>query len=419
MHSSWLKARVAALLFVMALCLACNDVYRPIVTPIPLPGGDPGTTDYAAVLSQNPSGAPDMVTFINVSGDTNVGNRQVGPGASWIAWDGSRSRTIVPNTTLSTVSQVTYSSTAISTASLFPGSQPVFSFSRNSQNSYVLNKGTITDCPSTGSIGVLLTTNNSLQSNICVGPSPTFFTQTFDGARLIVLDDSLNEAWIINVNSQAIEAKLPVGSTPVWAVTSTDSSTAYVLNKGSNDLTVLDIPNGTVKTASIATNGNAPSFMTMDPRRTRLFISNQGSDSVSVFDISHVTPVTLHAPVNVGAGASPRAIAVIADGSAVYVANTTANYVTRIDGDSYLPHQIQVSQAAGATVTWVAAAVAGSKVYASVVEPTDTQNGTAIIRVTDNTVVTTIKSPQQDLNCLPSATVTCPLMRPSQVVSRQ
>jgi DNA-binding beta-propeller fold protein YncE len=419
MHSCWLKARVAALLVVMLLCVGCNDVYRPIVTPIPLPGGDPGSADYAAVLSKNPSGAQDIVTFINVSGDTNVGNRLVGPGASWISWDGGRGRTIVPNTTLSTVSQVTFSSNASSTASLFPGSLPVFSFSRNSNNSYVLNKGTNSDCPSTGSIGVLLTSNNSLQENICVGPSPVYFTQTFDGARLIVLDDSLSEAWIINVNTNAIEAKLPVGSNPVWALTSTDSSTAYILNKGSNDLTVLDITNGAVKNASIPTNGNSPSFMVMDVRRTRLFVSNQGSDTVSVFDISHLTPVTLHAPVNVGAGSSPQALAVIADGSAVYVANTAANYVTRIDGNSYLTQQIPVSSSAGATVTWVAASVAGLKVYASVIEPTDTQNGTAIIRVTDNVVVTTIPAPQQDLNCVASATVTCPLMRPSQVASRQ
>ena len=183
-----------------------------------------------------------MVTFINVSGDTNVGNRLVGPGAAWIAWDGNKSSTIVPNTTQSTVSEVTVSSSLISTASLFPGSQPVFSFSRNSTNSYVLNKGTNTDCPTSGSIGVLLTSNNSLQANICVGPSPVFFTQTFDGARLIVLDNSLNEAWIINVATNGVEAKLAVGSNPVYALVSGDNSTAYVLNKDSNDITVLDIP---------------------------------------------------------------------------------------------------------------------------------------------------------------------------------
>jgi hypothetical protein len=403
----------------MLLCVACNDVYRPIVTPVPLPGGDPGTTDYAAVLSTNPSGAQDMVTFINVSGDTNIGNRPVGPGASWIAWDGNRAHTVVPNTTLSTVSQATYSSSVVTTASLFPGSQPVYSFSRNGSNAYVLNKGANSDCPSSGSIGVLLSSNNSLQLNICVGPSPVFFTQTFDGARLIVLDNSLNEAWIINVNSAVIEAKLPVGSSPVWALVSSDNSTAYVLNKGSNDITVLDVPNGAVKTASIATNGNSPTFMALDSKRTRIYVTNQASDSVSVFDISHLTPVTLHAPVSVGSGTSPQALTVLTDGSAVYVANTGTNFVTRIDGNSFLTQQIPVSQAAGATVTWVASSINGAKVYASVTEPSNLQNGTAIIRTTDNVVVTTIVAPQQDLNCLPSATVTCPLMRPTQVASRQ
>ncbi len=403
----------------MLLGTGCNDVYRPIVTPIPLPGGDPGNVDYAAVLSTNPSGAQDMVTFIDVSGDTNIGNRLVGPGASWIAWDGGKVHTVVPNTTLNTVSQVTYSSTAISTASLFPGSQPTYAFSRNSVNSYVLNSGTNTDCPGSGSIGVLLSSNNSLQSNICVGPKPVFFTQTFDGARLIVLDDTLSQAWIINVNTLAIEAKLPVGSHPVWALVSPDNSTVYVLNQGSNDITVINIPNGTVTTASVPTNGSSPVYMAMDLKRTRIYVSNQGSDSVSVFDISHLTPVTLHAPVSLGTGAAPRALAVISDGSAVYVANTGASYVTRIDGNSFLATQIPVTQAAGASVTWVATSTNGSKVYASVIEPTDSQNGTAIIRVTDNVVVTSIKAPQQDLTCVSSSTVACPLMRPTQVASRQ
>jgi YVTN family beta-propeller protein len=360
-----------------------------------------------------------MVTFINVSGDTNVGNRLVGPGASWIAWDGNRQSVIVPNTTQSTVSAATVNSTAVSTASLFPGSQPIFSFSRNAVNSYIINKGTNTDCPSSGSIGVLLTTNNSLQSNICVGPSPVFFTQTSDGLRLIVLDNSLNEAWIINVATNAIEAKLAVGSSPVFALVSSDNSTVYVLNQGSNDITVLDLTNLVVKTASIATNGNAPNYMALDNKRTRIYVSNQGSDSVSVFDISHLTPVTLHAPVNLGAGASPRAIAVIPDGSAIYVANTGSNSVTRINASSFATQQITVSPAPGAQVTWVASSINGQKVYATVIDPSDAQNGTAIIRTSDNLLVTTIPAPKQDLNCVSSSTVTCPLQRPSQVVGRQ
>ncbi|HEX6879688.1 MAG TPA: beta-propeller fold lactonase family protein, partial [Terriglobales bacterium] len=151
--------------------------------------------------------------------------------------------------------------------------------------------------------------------------------------------------------------------------------------------------------------------------RTRLYVSNQASDTVSVFDISTLTPVTMHAPVAVGN--SPNSLAVLPDGSAVYVASTGTNSVTLINGNSFLTQQIAASDAAGATVTSVGTSVAGSKVYATVVEPTNTKNGTAIIRVTDNVLVTTIGAPQQDLTCKPSSTVTCPLMRPAQVATRQ
>ncbi len=421
MFSSWSKTGLAALLVVVLLGVACNDVYRPIVTPIPLPGGDPGSTDYVAVLNQNPSGDRDVVSFLDVSGDTNIGNRLVGPGASWVTWTGSRGATIVPNAGVDTSTQVSYSTTIVGTATLLPGSQPVYAFSRNSANMYLLNRGFNSDCPSSGSIGVLLTSSNSLQSDICVGPHPTFFTQTSNGTRLIVLDDNLNQAWIINVISGAVEAKLPVGTDPVWAVVSPDNSTAYVVNKGSGDITVLDITNDAVRNASIPTNGNSPSYIAMDSKRTRLYVSNTGSDTVTPFDISAVTPVQLHAPVNLGSGATPYSLAVLTDGSAVFVADTGTNAVTRIDGNSFVPTQIPISSVAGAKVTWVAASLAGARIYATFTEPTDMNNGTAIIRTSDNAVVATLAAPRQDVpTCDPTVSTCNPIrMRPALVMSRQ
>jgi len=421
MFSSWSKAGVVALLLVVLLGLGCNDVYRPIVTPIPLPGGDPGNTDFVAVLNQNPSGERDVISFLDVSGDTNSGNRLVGPGASWVAWTGSKGATIVPNTTVDSSTQVSYSTTIVGRATLLPGSQPLYAYTKNSTSMYLLNRGTNSDCPSSASISVLLTTTNSLQSNICVGPHPTFFTQTSDGVRLIVLDDNLNQAWIINVISGAVEAKLPVGTDPVWAVVSTDNTTAYVVNKGSGDISVLDITNSAVRNASIPTNGTAPSYIALDPKRTRVYVSNQGSDSVSVFDISNVTPTQLHAPISVGSGASPYTLAVLADGSAVFVADTATNLVTRIDGNSFLTAQIPISSVAGAKVTWVATSIAGGRVYATFTEPTDMSNGTAIIRTTDNALVATIDAPRQDVpTCDPTVATCNPVrMRPALVMSRQ
>ncbi len=422
MFSSWSKAGLVALLMLVLLGVGCNDVYRPIVTPIPLPGGDPGNTDYVAVLNQNPSGDRDVVSFLDVSGDTNIGNRLVGPGAAWVAWTGSKGATIVPNTTLDSSTQVSYSSTLIGTATLTAGSQPVYAFTHNSSYMYLLNRGTnTTDCPGNGSIGVVLTSSNSLQSDMCVGPHPTFFTQTSDGVRLNVLDDNLNEAWIINVVSGEVEAKLPVGTGPAWAVVSADNSTAYVVNKGSGDITVLDITNKAVRNASIATNGTSPSYIAMDSKRTRLYVSNQGSDSVSVFDISNVTPTQLHAPISVGSGASPYALAVLPDGSAVWVADTGTNSVTRIDGNSFLTTQVPISSVAGVKVTWVATSIAGGRVYATFTEPTDMNNGTAIIRTTDNLLVATIDAPRQDVpTCDPTVATCNPVrMRPALVMSRQ
>ena len=65
--------------------ISCGDVYRPVANPVLKPGGDPQATRVAVVLSSN-SGSPGMVTGIDVSGDTNIGNFVVGRGPTFGAF---------------------------------------------------------------------------------------------------------------------------------------------------------------------------------------------------------------------------------------------------------------------------------------------------------------------------------------------
>lgn len=429
MHS-WPKTGLATLILVLLLGLGCNDVYRPIANPVPVPGGDPGTFDEVAVLHPGLSGNPDIVTLINATGDTNVGNRQLGPGATWLSFDAGKSQVFTPNTAINTVTSASIISSTITTATLTPNSKPVFLGTRRGGVVYVVNQGVVDTCDvpvqgvQSASVGIVLSSPVSLSQNVClksgssVSHHPVSLAQTPDGTRVIVVDDQSNEAWIVDGITFTVVTNIPVGSSPVWVATSPDSSTAYVFNKGSNDITVIDLVTDTV-TTTVPVGGSAPVYAFVDTKLTRLYVVNQGSDSLSVFDISHSVPVPLRTGIVVGP--SPNSVTVLADGSAAYVANTGANYITRIDGSSFVRKDITVNATAGAKVNWVASSIAGLRVYATTYDPTNMSNGTAIVRTTDDSLVLTIAAPQQDLNCVSTQTpsVTCPLLIPTVIATRQ
>jgi YVTN family beta-propeller protein len=429
MHS-WPKTGLAIVLLLVLLGPACNDVYRPIAYPVPVPGGDPGTADEVAVLQPGLSGNPDIVSIINATGDTNVGNKQFGPGAAWITFDASKSVILTANTSINTVTAASLLTSTTTTATLTQNSRPVFLGTRRPGIVYVVNQGVVASCDvpvqgiQSASIGIVLSGSVSLSQNTClkfgssVSHHPIYLTQTSDTSRVVVLDDQSNEAWILDGVNYDVMANIGVGSTPVWAVTSPDSTTAYVINRGSSDISVVNLSTDAVVT-TVPTGGSGPVYAAVDTKLTRLYVVNQGDSTLSVFDISHSVPVPIRTGIPVGP--SPNSVTILPDGSAAYVANTGANYITRIDGSSFVRKDITVNNTVGAKVNWVASSVAGLRVYATTYDPTNMSNGTAIIRTVDDTVVLTIPAPQQDLNCVPTQnpSVTCPLLVPTVIASRQ
>jgi len=426
---SYCKLGLGALLFIV--CLACNDTYRPIANPIPNPGGDPGTFDVVAVLHPGLAGNPDIVSIINATGDTNVGNRQLGPGASWVSFDASKSQILTPNTTINTVTAGNLNNSVVMTATLTPNSRPVFLATRKSGRVYVVNQGVVDSCdvPAQGvqsaSVGLVLSSVVSLSQNIClksgasVSHHPVFLAQTPDGSRVVVVDDQSNEAWILDTVGNVVMGNLPVGSSPVWVTITPDSTTAYVLNKNSNDITVINLTNNTITTA-VSAGGSGPVFAAFDSKLNRLWVVNQGDNSVSVFDASHSVPVPLRTGIAVGP--APNSLTVLPDGTAAYVANTGAAFISRIDGTSLLKTKdINVNTTPAAQVNYVASSVAGARVYATTYDPTTLSNGTAILNTQDDSLVLTIPAPQQDLSCVPkqNPTVTCPRLTPTIITTRR
>lgn len=410
-----------ALLVVVAATLifsACGDAYRPVANPIIQPGGDPQQFDAILTLNQNTGSVSGSLSEINVSGDSLNSNRTVGRSPAFVAFDIGRTTMFVANRDSDTVSISAIGNSSVGTISLFGGSAPVFLAGARSGRIYVANSGATAAegaypaCPS-GSIGAIDTTTAVLVNQLCLPAAPSFLLEaTGTNRKVFILSSSDNNVRILNIDTGTLSPNvITVGSNPVWATLSLDGSRLFVLNQGSNDISVIDVATEALQPGTISTGGTSPTYMALDPRLNRLYVANTGSDTVAIFDASKSPIVSLHVPVLVGD--APRSIAILPDGSRAYVANTDTNTVSSINSLSFQSTDIPVATAPGATVTWVGASRLGTKVFASVVEPTDLNNGTAAIRTSDQTVVLTIPAPRRDIgSCDPGApNTTCVTQR--------
>jgi YVTN family beta-propeller protein len=104
----------------------------------------------------------------------------------------------------------------------------------------------------------------------------------------------------------------------------TSGSFAYVVNNGSDDVSVILLSTNTVITTIPV--GDAPYHVVFTPDGSKAYVTNAGDDTVSVIDTATHTVI---ATIFVGVG--PVALDVSPDGAKVYVANTTSRTISIID----------------------------------------------------------------------------------------
>ena len=410
MRFMW-KAGIAAVLLVVFISIGCGDAYRPIANPITQPGGDPQTADTIYAMNQNPIG-PGSVSEINVPGDVIIGNRSVSTDPTFITFDASGSIAYTANFSSENLSGNSPGSNNVITISLHQNSKPVALSSNRGGSLLVADQGHSADttCPATGTVGIIDTANSVLTNSVCVGPMPRFVVDTGNTQKAFVLDETDSTVRVIDLSGKAIAGNQPtVGSDPIWAAISADGTQVYVVNRGSNNVSVIDIASQTV-VATVPT-GSGPAYVAVDRGLDRVYVSNRNDNTVSIYDASQ-TPMALMRTVSVGT--SPQAIAVLPDGSRAYVANTGSPFVTEIKSLGFQTSNINVVDPVavpGATVTWVARSSRGTKVHATFIEPTDLNNGTAVIATSNDQVVLTLAAPTQDIPACDQKLPTCPKQR--------
>jgi YVTN family beta-propeller protein len=161
------------------------------------------------------------------------------------------------------------------------------------------------------------------------------------------------EADGIQVSTTTVNSRLPVGICPVYGLMTADGRRAFILNRGSGTLTVIDSAKNQLDTDSQSqymTNatinvGKGPVHADLYAPAALLVTANYDDDSISIINVSINGPVEgftdtanfgqVLATVKLKPGSHPAAVSVLQDGSRVYVADEGDGTVTVVNLSSF------------------------------------------------------------------------------------
>lgn len=410
------------LLSVLAIVFiaGCGDQFRPTITPVVKPGGDPSNLGQAVVLSTNPSGSGSNM-HIDTSGDTNVGVVSVGANPVFLAKGGSRALVVNGDGTVTLYIALLPTSTVVTT-SVLPAatSGQVAAGVGVNGNLYVANMGT-------NDVSVIPIVGTVANAAVPVGSQPVSVAGSIGltgvgATKMYVVNNGSNNVTVFSAVDNSFIKTITVGSQPIWGVMSTDTGAVYVVNQGDGTVSVIDTGIDSVITTIPV--GASPNFAYFDSSLKRVYVTSTGSSTLSVIKGD---------TINLGAGIVPTKIAdvtlsgpavsvvALSDGTRAYAAlgacpsgtnhtnllsrltSCTGNQVSVIDAVAL--HETGTITVGNGTVS-VDAANDASRVYAV---NANSQN-VSIIRTSTNTELTRMTAPQQSFTCTSGCALQTPFM---------
>jgi DNA-binding beta-propeller fold protein YncE len=368
---------MAAIALAAWLELSCGQVYRPVVIPVGITPPNPANFHAVFGISANVPFSPGTALQIDVSGDTEIGQANMGVDPTHAAILPNNSRVFVASagslfqgdtdvvtaffpaadssvaTGFGTTTTFTYpnigptnpSTNQPYTCSYLPD------FVATSQNTsvfvanYGVENGPNCNFTSTDSVAALNPAQNSI-SNIGYLPAashPVAMVETPDALNLYVLNQGSNTVIDLSPQDLSTLATIPVGNTPAWATVRPDSRRVYVLTQGDGQLyTISTETNAVISGSPQSVGGAGANFVLYDKILNRLYVTNPTAGSVYVFDATTDPPTPMAtlsipappiaAPVSTVCASSactyssvmPISVAALPDGTRFYV----ASYVT-------------------------------------------------------------------------------------------
>ena len=333
------------------LIAGCGNTYRPVVTAInPVgPAAQPGK--FAVVISSNGSAAPGLVTLVDFSGDTILDTTAIGINPYYLLVNNGG------NTGYTLNGDGTLNSFAVSPglrrndvleSTLLPGANPAAIYDQG-VSLYIAT-------PGRNSVGQFSGAPAALKQELPTGSGTIYTVGSPSAPRAYALvqgqgGSASGSAAAIETDTNTISATIPVGKMPVYGVMTADARRAFVLNKGSNTVSVINSETNALDTFTSASNGVtstipvgiAPVWADLAPTLAELVVANAGNGSapgsISIISIPLCSSTTVVSnpncdpanPIdaagfgkviaNVAVGINPVMVAVLQDGTRAYVAN--------------------------------------------------------------------------------------------------
>ncbi len=345
--------------------ISCGDVYRPVVIPINPTPPNPSAFHAVFAFTNNVPFNKGAAFQIDVSGDTNIGQANMGWNPTHAAIVPTNSRVFVASagslysggadvvTAFTPAANSTFGTgLGTPTTFTFPNVGPLgtngaptwvcsylpdFVATTQSTSVYVANYGVDSDpacspnLSSTDSVAVLGVSSGTI-TNIAYlppGSHPVALAETPNAQHLYVVNQGNGTVVDVSPTDLSTKATLSVGATPVWAVARNDNQRVYVLTQGDGTLVPINVATNTALPA--ANVGAGANFLLFEPHLNRLYVTNPSAGTVYVFSATggpNDTPVLLSA-ISMTAGAnppcatacSPVSVAALPDGSRFYVAS--------------------------------------------------------------------------------------------------
>ena len=394
MNSGQARTRLVqagSVLAAVVMVAGCGSQYRPVVTPINPSGPAAQPSSYAVTVSAPSPTTAGIATIIDYAGDTVMATAPIGPGPTTFTMDetGSTGYTVNSDGTLSNfpitnnlqAKMVNYStlSTTAKPVQLFSPSVGLWVADQDGNVADVLNgtpeafKLALPVAPTPVAIigpGIFGQSNFAISLNNSSTPTGSivpYSDMTCNTAPSTATQNG--EADALETASYTVAARIPLGKCPVYSVPSSDQKRLFVLNRGSDTVTVINSQNNTLDactpflnqagqtvichpslplstTAGLAQDANkdvpavaGPVYAEYNSATSQLVVADYDGGTISVIDVSldqyGNDSATFGTTFTIPVGKNPAAVTVLNDGSRAYTANQADGTVTIVNLSSH------------------------------------------------------------------------------------
>jgi hypothetical protein len=357
-------SRLAMMALATLISISCGQVYRPVVIPVGVT--PPNTSSFHAVfgIATNAAFNPGTAMQIDVSGDSDIGEANMGVNPTHAAIAPNNARVYVASAgslyagdtdTITAFTPASDSSIATGLGTVTTISMPnvgptnpttgvpewtcsyLPDFVTTSQNTvvYVANYGaendtTCTPNPvSTDSVVSISAASGNISfiTYLPAGAHPVALAETPDALNLYVVNAGNNTVTDLSPADLSTLANISLPNTPIWAAMRVDGQRLYVLTQGDGQLyTIRTDTNAIVSNEPVG--GPGANFALYDKTLNRLYVVNPTAQSIYVFDATTDPPgiigtVSMKTGANAPCpnGCTPVTVAALPDGSRFYVAS--------------------------------------------------------------------------------------------------